>query len=144
MNKLQSYFHPKGGDGADSPPAPVTFSKTDEMELTVGTPALSTVGSSATGDDYPAEMKKEVLVRFLYQEQCHNGFNNGGPEEGVILKKSKGQFTSYPEELQSASGGLFDVATQLNSPVCTPKCCILYASMLNYYNRSSPLSTAIL
>jgi hypothetical protein len=125
MNIFKSYFHPKGHDAQESTPSSLIVSDADKLERAIGTPGLSTTGSELTSDGYPAEMKKEVLVRFLYQEQCHSGFNNGGPDEGVVLKVSKGQFTSFPEELQGARGGLFEFATQLNSPVCAPITCVL-------------------
>jgi hypothetical protein len=141
MNTFKSYFLAKDDRGEAPTSSSTSFSGNHEshgIELNASPLALSTVGSMIGIEQYPSEMKKEVLVRFLYQEQCRHGFNSGGPDEGVILKKSKGQFTSYPEELQIVDGGLFEIAMQMNHQVCSLRLtCVLMLSIIKVVATAS-------
>jgi len=84
---------------------------------------VSTVSSTFVDD-----IKHEVMVNYLFQQQAammwgdprnrnshHDASGASGPEEGVLLRKSKGCYLGCPSEL--ARGTLADVCTALNVQV---------------------------
>jgi hypothetical protein len=82
--------------GADSelhPPTPRFSSRPQSIS---GRSARST-GSSLFLDD----IKHEVMVNYLYQQQCaHLWVSDGSGEiEGVLLRKSRGQYMACPPQL---------------------------------------------
>src|SRR3954470_16893561 len=44
------------------------------------------------------DIKSDVMVSYLHQQQLEKMSANGAPGEGVILKKSKGNFTCFPTQ----------------------------------------------
>ena len=64
------------------------------------------------------EIKADVMVNWLHQQQLERMWTNGGQGEGVILKKNRDNFTSCPQELQHYRGDLFDAVQKLNVRVC--------------------------
>lgn len=63
------------------------------------------------------EIKCDVMVNWLYQQQLESLWTNGGVGEGVVLKKLKDQYTSCPPELAMTRGDLFDAVRSLNVKV---------------------------
>lgn len=47
------------------------------------------------------DIKHEVMVNFLFQQQCSSLWigDGGGKLEGVVLKKSKGLYLACPQQL---------------------------------------------
>jgi hypothetical protein len=64
------------------------------------------------------DMKSEIMCNYLHQQQLKKMWSNGGREEGVLLKKSRGEYTSCPPDLQLLRNGLFDAVKRLNVRVC--------------------------
>jgi hypothetical protein len=82
--------------------------------------------SSAVVDD----IKHDVMVNYLYQQQCshmwHNPGGGGGyyeapasPEEGVLLRKTRGVYMTYPPALSKSP--LADACNALNVQVTSNK-----------------------
>lgn len=76
--------------------------------------SLRSNGSSMFLDD----IKHEVMVNYLYQQQCsHLWVSDGSGEiEGVLLRKSRGQYMACPPQLGSSPFALACAA--LNVQVC--------------------------
>jgi hypothetical protein len=64
------------------------------------------------------DIKADVMVSYLHQQQLERMWANGAPGEGVILKKSKGNFTCFPTQLETDPGGLFEAVKAMNIKVC--------------------------
>jgi hypothetical protein len=60
------------------------------------------------------DMKAEIMCNYLHQQQMKKMWSNGGHEEGVILRKSREEYTCCPTDLQAQKNGLFDAARKLN------------------------------
>jgi hypothetical protein len=71
-----------------------------------------------TVDDL-TDIKCDVMVNWLQQQQLENMWSGGGPNEGVILKKRAHEFVSSPSTLSEESGGYFDAIRLLNVKVRT-------------------------
>ena len=130
MVSLKSYFKP--GKGKDE--------KTTSQEMTTvqqgtraGSVAPSTNGTPRTSRPaslYPAgdfrnsaleeiiDIKCDVMVNWLHQQQLESMWSSGGPAEGVVLKKTRDNFTCCPSELGEVRGELFDAVRALNVRVC--------------------------
>jgi hypothetical protein len=64
------------------------------------------------------DIKCDVMVSWLYQQQLERLWGNGGNGEGVVLKKSRERYTAYPDVLMRERGGLYDQIVALNVKVC--------------------------
>jgi hypothetical protein len=64
------------------------------------------------------DMKAEIMCNHLHQQQLKKMWANGSHEEGVLLKKSKDDYTCCPPDLQLPRNGLFDAVKKLNVRVC--------------------------
>jgi hypothetical protein len=59
-------------------------------------------------------MKSDVMTEYLYKQQCLKLWASSNGEEGVILKRARGDYTSCPDDLRSVRGGLFDQVVAMN------------------------------
>lgn len=129
MKAFKSYFHPagKGGSpGAPSAPIPAT-----SVPLATRTPGHSGNGSPLQSGSRPAsiypsgdfrnanlesinEIKSDVMVNWLHQQQLEMMYTAGGRGEGVVLKKFRDSYACCPTELSYERGGLFDAVRKLN------------------------------
>jgi hypothetical protein len=64
------------------------------------------------------DMKTEIMCNYLHQQQLKKMWSNGSHEEGVLLKRSKDDYTCCPPDLQLQRNGLFDAVKKLNVRVC--------------------------
>lgn len=66
------------------------------------------------------DIKHEVMVNYLYQQQCsHLWISDGSGEiEGVLLRKARGQYMACPPQLGTSPFALACAA--LNVQVCFP------------------------
>ena len=85
------------------------------------TPGMSPYASqpgSRPGSMYPSDemtdIKCNVVVAHLYQQQLERLWTSGAEDEGVVLKKGRGQYTACPSELTQVEGGFFDAISALN------------------------------
>ena len=66
---------------------------------------------------YPEEMNDircNVVVAHLYQQQLERLWTSGIEDEGVVLKKGRSLYTACPSELTQIEGGFFDAISALN------------------------------
>ncbi|ESZ96506.1 hypothetical protein SBOR_3128 [Sclerotinia borealis F-4128] len=108
---------------APAPPA--------EMEMhttaTLGSPMSgSFIDRSQTSSIYPEgdfrngleanvkTFKAGVAVSWLHQQQMEKMWITGGPGEGIILKKAKGDFTCCPDSLKTDPSRIFDHIVAMN------------------------------
>lgn len=99
------------------------LSENDNLQLT--TAAFSNKASLYPAGDFRNssmpeinDMKAEIMCNYLHQQQMKKMWSNGGREEGVILRKSREEYTCCPPDLQLQRNGLFDAARRLNVRVC--------------------------
>jgi hypothetical protein len=64
------------------------------------------------------DVKCEVMVNWLHTQQEEKQWLSGDDEEGVLLKKSKGDYACAPAQLANSSSLLSGLVTQLNVRVC--------------------------
>lgn len=76
-----------------------------------------TAGSFRSESDL-TNMKSDVMTEYLYKQQCLKLWASSNAEEGVILKRSRGDYACCPDDLRSTKGGLFDQIVTMNVRVC--------------------------
>lgn len=59
-------------------------------------------------------VKADVVVSWLHQQQMEKLWAVGAPGEGVVLKKTKDDFTCCPPSLRTDPSGIFDYITAMN------------------------------
>jgi len=130
MKSFGSYFRPaaKKREEEENRKSSSLEMKTSPLSPGTSTSALGTPRTlgSRPASIYPSgdfrngatndilEIKCDVMVNWLHQQQLEAMWTNGGVGEGVVLKKIKDQYTSCPEELQRTQGDLFDAVRALN------------------------------
>lgn len=60
------------------------------------------------------EIKCDVMVNWLYQQQMERLWTAGGVDEGVVLKKSRGAYTCCPADITEEPYGFFKAVETLN------------------------------
>lgn len=63
-------------------------------------------------------IRNAVVINFLRQQQLKKLWSDINLAEGVVLKRSKGDFICQPEELSSLPDGFYDQVKRLNVKVC--------------------------
>ena len=88
------------------------------------TPRTSRPGSIyPTGDfrnstaDGLQDIKCDVMVNYLHQQQLELMWTAGSTNEGVVLKKRRDQFTCCPPDLANYENEFFDAVRGLNTRV---------------------------
>jgi hypothetical protein len=142
MNAIKGYFHPGAGKssgektrtkkGKPTLPSPIELSITPPVgSPTPGspTPTPSQQRSPLTsrpssifpeGDfrNTPREnildIKADVMVTWLNQQQLEKLWSSNLPNEGVVLKKERNNFTCSPSTLRNDSNGFFNQVIALN------------------------------
>lgn len=74
---------------------------------------------NATNDEVN-DVKCDVMVNHLHAQQEERLWTTGEDGEGVILKKSRGDYTCAPVDLVDERSGLFHAVTSLNVKVTFP------------------------
>ena len=137
---LLTYLKPKAKTEAQEPQAVVSEKPSDNSIGNTSTPETSTPGSYTPGQSgtpwgsrpaslYPAgegrlsqdgfnDIKCDVMVNWLYQQQMERLWTAGGHDEGVVLKKSRHNYACYPPQLRDMQFGLYESAMELNVRVC--------------------------
>lgn len=84
----------QGGNDLELQPPTPRFSSRPQS---ISSRSMRSTGSSMFLDD----IKHEVMVNYLYQQQCsHLWVSDGSGEiEGVLLRKSRGQYMACPPQL---------------------------------------------
>ena len=60
------------------------------------------------------DIKCDVMVNWLYQQQMERLWTAGGTDEGVVLKKSRGAYTCCPEDIIDNADGFVNSIRALN------------------------------
>jgi hypothetical protein len=137
MGGLKSYFLPAGRKGRDgkngaseSQLAPGEMTTTPPQG-SLNTPRRNSPTRSRRSSQYPQgdfrnsaieevlDIKSDVMVNFLHQQQMERLWTSHMPSEGVVLKKSRGNYTCSPDILRREIGGLFDQVVTMNVKVIT-------------------------
>jgi len=138
MGGLKSYFYPAGKkeqDGkknraSETQPAPVEMTTTP-TQGSLNISSRNSLTHSHHPSQYPQgdfrnsaieevlDIKSDVMVNFLHQQQMERLWTSHMPTEGVVLKKSRGNYTCSPDILRREIGGLFDQVVTMNVKVIT-------------------------
>lgn len=103
---LKSYFRKPGKDSQ------VTTEKTTDVPPTPTTPTCYTprsqeyAGSDAIPMNRLNEAKCEVMVNHVWSEQAKLLWNTGDDDEGVVIKKGRGEYVCCPPDLRRPDGFL--------------------------------------
>lgn len=126
---LGSYFKPKAAPKPqnDAPPMmekpPSRLDNNFELSAAVA-PRLgssrASLAPSTNSSTYVDEIKHEVMVNYLYQQQCSHLWVNdsSGEFEGVLLRKSRNSYMACPPQLATSTFGMACAA--LNVQVSYP------------------------
>lgn len=128
MGIIKEYFNPSKAQEdiiTQSPPARNTDDSLQDAapspQISIGQPStpwgsrpasLSHLTSSES--DELSDLKCEVMVSWLHQEQLEKLWYEGSDEEGIVLKKSKGVYACCPESLTEEPEGLRRAIEMLN------------------------------
>jgi len=141
MSFIKSYFAPTKAAAAkkqEVKPKAVVSEKPQMSEKTgletpntrypsaIGTPGGNSPWASRPASIYPAgdfrnndrddlrDIKCDVMVNWLYQQQMEMLWTAGGQDEGVVLKKTRGQYTCCPADIMEEPYGFFKAVEMLN------------------------------
>ena len=126
MNAFKTYLKPHKKAKEPEPTKPMEMSNTVASPLGgsgSGTPRYSLSRPASlypTGDfrnsamDDIRDIKADVMINWLHQQQLEKMWGNGGQSEGVVLKKSRDNYTCCPPELANYQGDFFDAVRALN------------------------------
>jgi hypothetical protein len=127
MKSLKGYFKAGKADkpaheptNRDETSATVPPSNLEHRRATLR-PISGFVASSYCNEEDIVNMKTEVMAEWLYKQERLRLWASSGPEEGVILKKSRGEYTCCPEDLRYMRSGLFEQIVQMNIAVRFPQ-----------------------
>jgi hypothetical protein len=101
--------------------APTPGFNTPGLTSGAATPTWSRPGSIYPPGEYRNshaddinEIKCDVMVNWLYQQQMERLWTAGGLDEGVVLKKSRGAYTCCPGDIVEEPYGFFKAVETLN------------------------------
>jgi hypothetical protein len=130
---LKNYFKAGKGDAEKKPEAPANeMSEISEKPLApprqthsgLSTPRNGLLSSGAsiapsTRSGFMDDIKHEVMVNYLFQQQCARLWvgDGSGEVEGVLLRKFKGSYLACPPSLSTSTFAMACAA--LNVPVST-------------------------
>nr|POF01164.1 hypothetical protein CFP56_21112 [Quercus suber] len=136
---LLSYLRPRPEDAETTKPGIISEKPSDvatpnaQYPSTPGsyTPGNGTPWGSRPASLYPVgefrnsqaedlnEIKCDVMVNWLYQQQMERLWTAGGHDEGVVLKKSRSAYTCCPADIVEEPYGFHKAIETLNVRVCT-------------------------
>jgi hypothetical protein len=147
MGGLKSYFHAVGKKGRDgkngnleTQAAPLEMTTTPPQS-SLNVPRRSSLTHSRRSSQYPQgdfrnsaieevlDIKSDVMVNFLHQQQMERLWTSHMPSEGVVLKKSRGNYACSPDILRREIDGLFDQVISMNVKVVTSPASINVANI---------------
>lgn len=113
---LVSYFKPKDQKNVAAPAAPAV----------VVAPADSHLEDELT--EQMNNLKCDIMTDYLHQQQLQRRWMTTGNDEGVVLKKSKNNYSVCPAELANNDQGFHKMVQLLNvrvSRVYIPARCVV-------------------
>lgn len=123
---LLSYVKPsKAKKEEPAHAAPEVSEKEENAVAPAATPGTATPGWSRPASIAPAdqyrnsqsdlhEIKCDVMVNWLYQQQMERLWTAGGVDEGVVLKKNRSEYTCCPGDMIDEPYGFFKAVETLN------------------------------
>jgi hypothetical protein len=60
------------------------------------------------------DIKADVMVNWLHQQQMERLWSSEFPGEGVVLKKARDSFVCSPDKLQDEKNGFYDNVVAMN------------------------------
>lgn len=99
---------PQQNDSPVSPTANVADEKDFAPETTVRPPIKEHNSNN---------VKFDVMLLYLRQQQLEKRWTSGNPTEGVVLRKSKNDYICQPPELLRQVNGVYDEVKKLNVKV---------------------------
>lgn len=78
------------------------------------------------------DIKSDVMVNYLHQQQLERMWTIDNPIEGVVLKKSRANYTCSPEILHKEVGGFFDMVAAMNVRVSSPSVPAIWKLLLRF------------
>lgn len=120
-NKKQAPKPQPTGDAIFSEKGTAALTSQNVFELQVPTPNFGSSRNSLSGGSssmFLDDIKHEVMVNYLYQQQCSHLWvaDGSGEVEGVLLRKSRGNYMACPPRL--ASSVFANACATLNVQVC--------------------------
>ncbi|KAI9798384.1 MAG: hypothetical protein M1825_005368 [Sarcosagium campestre] len=130
MKTFKSYFRPSNQQSVSSSSA--ADASTESHDSITETQTDSQGGSSrasrhrsqkfsqhgdplgAADSDSMLQLKAEMMVGYVWQQQQKQRWSCGGRNEGVVLKKAQGSFVCAPQSLSAERDGLFDAVKSMN------------------------------
>jgi len=112
----------------------------------MSTPNLSGMMTPMSGTQTPGaaaamDLKCEVIATYIYQKaHAKRWMSNGAEDEGVVVKKTRDQFTAWPPELVERDDGIFAAISQLNVRVAMT----LNTSVINILVNNSSQNSILL
>lgn len=131
MNALRGFIKPvsKKSSKHTAATAPVELVHTPPPQSVTPTSVRSAL-ASPTSSEFPksdahrngvdgslAEIKADVMVNWLHHQQLQNMWSRRLPGEGVVLKKSRNNFSCAPDSL-SMQSNFYDMIVAMNVRVC--------------------------
>lgn len=133
MNTLRGYFHPSSKKPSKRRENGEKAVLPSSLEMTT-TPPQGSINSTPMGSPlvsrpaslYPEgdfrndtreniiDIKADVMVTFIHQQQREKVWYSEAPNEGVVLKKGRKDFTCSPDSLRLERNGLFEQVATLN------------------------------
>lgn len=136
MNSFKSYFHPasKTATAATAAAKKDGVARAGPIEMANTPPAMSpAIGrspmSSRPSSLYPQgdfrnspresilDIKSDVMVSWLHQQQLERLWSSGSFGEGVVLKKTRADYACCPNTLREVDGGIFHQVVSMNVKV---------------------------
>lgn len=74
----------------------------------------SLYGAEGGRQDELKDLKCDMMVNWLYQQQMELLWTAGGQDEGIVLKKSRGQYACCPSDIDQEPAGFFKAIQTLN------------------------------
>ena len=112
---LKSYFKPSPRSAPRNPPIVSEKSpshlgdalRTNSLPAPKFASSRASLAPSANSSTYVDEIKHEVIVNYLYQQQCSHLWVHeaSGELEGVLLRKSRNSYMACPPQLTASAFG---------------------------------------
>lgn len=119
----------KESDGGGSTGSSNEFAEKEDVDVAVNVAYSSDEESRPVSQMYPSgdfrnngpedlrDIKCDVMVNWLYQQQMEMLWTAGEADEGVVLKKAKGNYTCCPPDIMDEPFGFFRAIESLNVKV---------------------------
>jgi hypothetical protein len=108
-------------DGAQDRPSNSGYSNGTSLSEPKLTPSSSYLErfSRVSSEANIEEMRGNMMLEQLHNEQTRRLWSTWSPGQGVVLKLGRGKYAACPPQLEAESGGLFDQIITMKTRVCS-------------------------